>query len=304
MQTLSFVVSLVGLLSLCEAATIYDYITSHDFGDLVRTAGLQDDLTNGGPYTLFIPSDLYLSRYLASQHTTLAQLKADPAALKEMLLYHIVNGTYGISDLYNEEKLTALNGGIIRVNDYGRGHITVQGVKMQSRQYHATNGYVHYLYAPMEAANGTVADVVASQSDLSQLLAALKAAGLEEFLMVQNPITLFAPTDRAFAALGSKMTTLTENPALLAEILKYHVVYGTVYSAAAGLTGDLHTFEEDDKIHIQNLFGSSLSGLLGTGGMTVDNAHLVNTGVDLSATNGVVHKIDHVLIPKSLADQL
>jgi len=301
MQILSVVVvALVGLLS-CEAATIYDYISSHNFGDLVRTAGLQDELTNGGPYTLFIASDLYLSRYLESKHTTLAQLKADPVALKEMLLFHIVNGAYAISDLYNEQKLPTLNGGTIRVNDYGLNRVMIQGVRMQSREYHATNGYIHYLYGPIEAANGTVADIVASQSDLSQCLAAVKAAGLEEFLMVQNPITLFAPTDSAFAALGSKMTTLTENPALLAEVLKYHVVYGTVYSAIAGLTGDLHTFEEEDKIHIQNAFGRPLSG---TGSMVVDNAHTVKTGVDMSAFNGVVHKIDHVLIPKSLADQL
>ena len=61
--------------------------------------------------------------------------------------------------------------------------MTVQGVPVQSRSTSASNGIIYYLVAPIEPANGTVADVIKSESDLSTLLTAAQAAGIVEFLI-------------------------------------------------------------------------------------------------------------------------
>lgn len=289
--------SVVGLQStLSEGATIWEHVQGGTtISSLIRTAGLADILQNEGPFTLFIPSDMYMLSYLRSVGSSVQELQQDPDALKDLLLYHVVPGTIPRDQLYNELVLTAVNGQTIRINEYAlRGRRTAQGVPMQSRDYIASNGIIHYLTAPMEPSNGTVADIVSGTSSLSTLWKAAQTAGIIEFLIDQNPITLFAPKDSAFAALGDTVNTLLENPSLLAEILKYHVVPGTLYTAGIH-NADLHTFEEADKIHLTTLFGSLVS---------VDGAHVSRSGDDISATNGVVHKINKVLIPDSLKDQI
>jgi len=295
LKFVAVVAAVVGLLSLSEGATIAENLSNPGpLRDLLDAAGLLDTLQNDGPYSLFVPSDLYLLRYLAAEGTSVSSLKQDVPALRNMLLYHVINGTVPIEQLYNERQLTSLNGKTIRVNNYADRRLTVQGTVLQARGRICSNGIIHYLYGPMEADNGTVADVIQSQSDLSTLLAAAQAAGLTEFLFDQSPITVFAPTNDAFKALGDKVQTLLANPTLLAEIIKYHVVPGTLYTAGIR-PDDLHTFEDADKIHLGTRFGSTF---------TVDGGHLMRNGDDLSATNGVVHKIDKVLIPASLKDQI
>ncbi|KAK7503897.1 hypothetical protein BaRGS_00005020 [Batillaria attramentaria] len=295
-----------------DGATVAQYLRGTTVYSLFQDAGLTDLLTGDDPVTLFIPSDVYLLRYLSSHGTSLSQLRQNPEGLKDLLQYHVVSGRYARRDLYNEEKLQAVNGDTIRVNTYGTSlgayakvdvdvdidvdswRITAQGVAFQSRDYAASNGVIHFLYGIMEPANGTVADVIASQSDLSTLLSAAQAAGLVDFLADQNPITVFAPTDAAFNALGDTVQTLLTKPDLLAQILSYHVVPGTIYSAGIHAT-DLHTFEEADRLHLTSRFGTSFS---------IENGHLMRNGEDMSAINGVVHKIDHVLIPDSLKSQI
>jgi len=264
-------------------------------GQLAEAAGLMDMLkdNSSGPYSLFVPSDMYLQRYLASQGTTLDEVKQDPK-LREVLQYHIISGNVTIDQFYNERTLMSILDRPIRVNNYGDRRLTVQGVGMQARGRLASNGILHYTYGVMDPSNGTVVDVISEESDLSTLLTAAKAAGLAEFLIDQNPITVFAPTNDAFNALGSKVPALLQNVPLLAEVLKYHVIPGTLYTAGIHNV-DLHTFEEVDKIHLNSFFGYSF---------TVDGGHINRGGDDLSATNGVVQKINKVLIPSSLQDQI
>ncbi|GFR99873.1 fasciclin [Elysia marginata] len=104
----------------------------------------------------------------------------------------------------------------------------------------------------------------------------------------QTPITLFAPNEDAFQELGALVQDLLTKPDLLREILKYHVVPGSIYRGAMHNT-QLHTFEEADMAYLH-----------GAGG--VDGARFKT--YDLSATNGVVHIISRVLIPASIKDQL
>jgi len=130
---------------------------------------------------------------------------------------------------------------------------------------------------------------LASGSDnFKTLVAAVTAAGLVETLQGDGPFTVFAPTDEAFAKLpaGTVDNLLKpENRDQLAAILKYHVVPGKVLAA------DVKTMQAT------TAQGQSVSLKVSEGGVMVDGAKV--TQADLLASNGVIHVIDAVLLPKS-----
>ena len=132
---------------------------------------------------------------------------------------------------------------------------------------------------------GTIVDVASGAGNFSTLVAAVTAADLAETLSGEGPFTVFAPTDDAFAALPAGVLDallLPENKALLARILTYHVVSGTVMAADV-TAGDVATVE-----------GQTVK--LGTeGGVTVNGATVISA--DVAASNGVIHAIDQVILP-------
>jgi uncharacterized surface protein with fasciclin (FAS1) repeats len=138
------------------------------------------------------------------------------------------------------------------------------------------------------AAAGDIVDVAAGAGQFRTLLAAAAAAGLVDALKGPGPITVFAPTDAAFAALprGTVESLLKpENRAQLRQILTYHVVSGRI------LAGDLAGKTAMPK----TLSGQTLD-VDGRQGVSVNNARV--TQADVLAANGVVHVIDRVLLPR------
>ncbi|RMG70253.1 MAG: phosphate ABC transporter substrate-binding protein PstS family protein [Chloroflexi bacterium] len=146
----------------------------------------------------------------------------------------------------------------------------------------------------------TIADiVVASATDdtpeFTILLAAVQAADPSVLEALSNPdadLTVFAPTDAAFAEMpGFVLDYLLANPALLTDMLLYHVVEGSVMSTdVLGL---------EDGAMIPTLQGSELTLNLDLDNMSVklDNAQVVLDMIDIEASNGVIHVIDSVLVP-------
>jgi len=131
-------------------------------------------------------------------------------------------------------------------------------------------------------------DIVAiATTDCKTLAAAVKAAGLVETLQGKGPFTVFAPTDAAFAAIQSEVNKLLkpENKAKLSEILTYHVVSGQMKAADLKDGQELTTVE-----------GSKLKVTVKDGHVMVGTA-TVKTA-DISASNGIIHVIDNVLLPK------
>jgi uncharacterized surface protein with fasciclin (FAS1) repeats len=136
-------------------------------------------------------------------------------------------------------------------------------------------------------AKETVVGIAAGNKDFSTLVAAVKAAGLVETLSGDGPFTVFAPTNAAFAKLpkGTVEDLLKpENKAKLTAILTYHVVAGKVMAADVK-TGMVKTVQ-----------GGELDVKVADGGVTVDGAKVVKT--DIVGTNGVIHVIDSVVLPK------
>ncbi len=144
----------------------------------------------------------------------------------------------------------------------------------------------------MTAASFTAsaADIVetAVAGDFNTLVAAVKAAGLVDTLKGPGPFTVFAPTDEAFAKLppGTLESLLKpENKAKLQSILTYHVVAGNLLA------------KDVVKLHsAQTVEGKSVTIKTENGGVMVDGASVTKT--DIVASNGVIHVIDSVLLPK------
>ncbi|OWF45719.1 transforming growth factor-beta-induced protein ig-h3-like [Mizuhopecten yessoensis] len=255
---------------------------------LIQQAGLTDVLATGGPFTIFAPDDSAFNRLPPS---ALAALKNDTNALAEILKYHVVSGTYKIADLkVNEMMIETLTGDQLRINDYLYKHrITIEGASITFADKICSNGVIHRVSQVLMPPKGSIVDVLQDDGHFNTLIAAAQAAGLVDALS-DGPITLMAPEDSAFARLGNDtVSKLLANPDILAEILKYHVIHGSLYSA--GMHSEyLNTLE----LHDRERLYASFSGYT----VMVDGARVVQK--DMSATNGVVHKIDHVLIPSSL----
>ena len=126
------------------------------------------------------------------------------------------------------------------------------------------------------------------KTSLKTLVAAVKAADLVETLKGKGPFTVFAPTDEAFAKLPKEtLESLLkpENKKKLAAILTYHVVSGKVMAKDVVKLSEAKTVQ-----------GSSVKIAVKDGKVMVDGATVAKA--DIECTNGVIHVIDTVIIPK------
>ena len=133
-----------------------------------------------------------------------------------------------------------------------------------------------------------IVDTASAAGSFKTLVTAVKAAGLVDTLKGNGPFTVFAPTDEAFAKLpnGTLDKLLKpENKKQLVAILTYHVVPGKVM--AKDLAGQ--------KTMAKSVEGSEIA-VDATNGVKVDNAKVVKA--DIQASNGVIHAIDAVIMPK------
>ena len=146
------------------------------------------------------------------------------------------------------------------------------------------------LVAAGPAAAADIVETAVSNGNFKTLAAALQAAGLVETLKGKGPYTVFAPTDEAFKKLpaGTVETLLKpENKAQLQKVLTYHVVSGNVMS------GDL----KGKTTNAKTVEGSAVR--IDASGNTVKVDDAVVTQADVNASNGVIHVIDSVIMPKS-----
>jgi uncharacterized surface protein with fasciclin (FAS1) repeats len=138
------------------------------------------------------------------------------------------------------------------------------------------------------AARGDIVETAQSAGQFRTLLAAATAAGLAPTLKGRGPFTVFAPTDRAFAALpGGTVENLLkpQNRGQLRAILAYHVVPGRVFAADV----------DGKRVHARTVNGAQVSVDGKGAGVRVNRARVVTA--DVRASNGVIHVIDRVLIP-------
>ena len=129
-----------------------------------------------------------------------------------------------------------------------------------------------------------IVETAVKAGSFKTLVAAVQAAGLVDTLKGPGPFTVFAPTDAAFAKVPKEaLDALLKDKAALTKVLTYHVVSGKVMAADVK-AGKVRTVQ-----------GQELT-LGTTGGVTVDSARV--TAADVVASNGVIHVIDTVVMPR------
>jgi uncharacterized surface protein with fasciclin (FAS1) repeats len=138
--------------------------------------------------------------------------------------------------------------------------------------------------ASLTAQAKDIVDTAVAAGNFKTLATALQAAGLVETLKGPGPFTVFAPTDEAFAKVPkADLDALLKDKAKLTQVLTYHVVPGKVMAADVKAGA------------VKTVNGKSLT-VATAGGVKVDNARV--TATDIVASNGVIHVIDSVVMPK------
>ncbi|XP_056009504.1 transforming growth factor-beta-induced protein ig-h3-like [Ostrea edulis] len=239
-----------------------------------------------GTFTVFAPTNRAFEQL---PPLTLAYLSNNTNALAEVLKYHVVPGSVVKSAASNELQVTSLEGSKIRFNVYPFNNltVTVDGVRVNAFDILASNGVVHIIDAVMIAPAGDIVTQLNDHYDFTTLVSKVTQAGLAGDLMGNN-LTVFAPNNAAFAKLSTAALQRLENDKnMLREVLLYHVVPHTVYSAGLFNKEKLSTLDTNgDSVQIS---------------MTSQNVYLnlysQVTEADVTATNGVIHVIDHVMVP-------
>ncbi len=136
------------------------------------------------------------------------------------------------------------------------------------------------------ATGADIVDTAVSAGQFNTLVKAVQAAGLVDTLKGKGPLTVFAPTDEAFAKLpAGTVEALLKDKEKLARVLTYHVVPGRV-TASQVRPGEVKTVQ-----------GQALKVRTDGDTVTVDDARVIKA--DVMASNGVIHVIDTVVLPKN-----
>ncbi len=280
--------------------TITDRLSAEaDYSTLfaaVSAAGLTSTLSGPGPFTLFAPTNAAFNAVLTELGLTLNALLANTTLLNSVLTTHVLPARVLAASVPNGLAVTTVQGGILKPERPAAGGVTIQDGRNRVARVTATdslcsNGVIHRIDRVLLPANRNIVETaVASAPEFSILVAAVTAAGLGNALSAPGPLTVFAPTNAAFAALLTELNitqaALLANVPLLTSVLTYHVVSGRVLRAGVPVGTDITTLQ--------------------TGRFRVD-ANLVITdarartsritATDVLCTNGVIHVIDRVILP-------
>ena len=255
---------------------------------LLQQTGLAETLSAPGPFTVFAPTDAAFAKVPPE---TLRALAADPAKLRQVLLYHVVSGAVPAADVVRLTGAKTLNGASVTIK-IADGTVKVDGATVTATDVMASNGIVHVIdtvLIPKAAPAATPKNIVQTAVAAGQfktLASLLKKAGLASTLQGRGPFTVFAPTDAAFAKVPkATLAALGKDRAKLRAVLLYHVVKGKVTAKQVVKLRSAKTLNgQSVQIRVRG-------GKVAVGGATV-------TSADVAASNGVVHVIDTVLIPK------
>lgn len=281
--------------------TITDVVVANASFNLLEAAvvraGLATTLASTGPFTVFAPTD---AAFQAAGFPDVASINAAPVAtLSSILLYHVVSGSAvaaaAIPAGQTPLATAGMGGTPIYVNKSGTA-VSVNGSRVTTADVQASNGVIHIIDKVLLPPAGTVLAVAQADTTLSLLTAAAVRGGaaVTGALGGTTPITVFAPTNAAFRAAGFANVAAINaaDVATLTAVLTNHVVAPARIYSPMITTGPVTTFGG----------GSLTVTLTSTNGVTIlsrgNGTNVSNvTTADINATNGVIHKIDRVLLP-------
>lgn len=263
--------------------------------EAVNAAGLADTLNGPGPLTVFAPTNDAFAALLTELGITKDALLANKPLLTAVLTYHVLPAKVERAAVPLGKAITTVQGGIFKVDAVGSGLVITDGRNRKSNitatDVPARNGVVHVVDKVLLPADKNIVQTAVSLPQFSILVEAVQAARLDTALSGAGPFTVFAPTNDAFAALlaelGISKQALLADTALLTQVLTYHVIPSRVLKADVPVG-----------VAVATLQGQTL---------TVDATLAITdqrgrkaaiTGTDVLASNGVIHVIDKVILPR------
>jgi len=268
-------------------------VAAGDFGTLVtalQVAGLDTTLADESQsFTVFAPTD---AAFAMIDPATLDLLLADPEALADVLLQHVVSGEVSSVTAYTLNGLsasTASGAEIPVVINSELDTLTFGGATVTTTDIYTTNGVIHVIdmvvVADVELPSppASIVDVAVANGSFTTLVAALQATGLDTLL--DDPDATFT----VFAPIGQgAVSALLDDPDTLTEILLYHVIQGSAVLQDGALTV---AQSDDNKVAMANGLKTALS--------LASNKLFVNKSAvslaDVMADNGVIHVVDQVI---------
>ena len=247
--------------------------------DLVAT------LKGPGPFTVFAPTDEAFAKLPAGTVETLLKPE-NKGKLAGILTYHVVAGRVMAKQVVGLKGAKTINGQRVDIKA-DDSTVMVDGAQVTTTDIQCDNGVIHIIDSVILPSDKTIPEVATAAEKFTNLIAAVKAAGLADVLSGPGPFTVFAPTDEAFGKLPANTVQellKPENKQKLVDILKYHVVAGRVYSE--GVVG-IKT--------ANSIAGLPISVNVNIDGVRLNNSRFLATDID--ASNGVIHVIDSVLMP-------
>lgn len=252
----------------------------------VQAAGLADTLSGKGPFTVFAPTDAAFAALPEGTIPTL--LKAEnKGRLTSILTYHVAGGSLMAKDVVGMKSVATVNGqrAGITVKD---GKAMIGNATIVTTDIKCSNGVIHVIDAVILPNEKNLVEVAKGAGKFNTLLTAATEAGLAPALMGKGPFTVFAPSDEAFGKLapGTISSLLKpENREKLTAILKAHVVEGRVFA------------DQASKVSSAATIGGYQVPISAKGGSVLVGGSKV-VAADIQASNGVIHVIDSVIIPK------
>lgn len=261
--------------------------------EAVTAAGLASTLSTG-TLTVFAPTNAAFAALLTELGMTKEALLADKALLTAVLGYHVLSSTVVRADVPLGKAITPLSGGFFKIESAGGLKITDGRNRVSTitaTDILASNGVVHLVDRVLLPANKDIVATAAALPDFSILVEAVVAAGLAGTLQGTGPFTAFAPTNAAFAALltelGLSKASLLADTALLTKVLTYHVVPARVLKAEVPVNTAITTVQGQS---------FTVNASLAITDQNMRSSTIVAT--DVFASNGVIHVIDKVLLPR------
>jgi transforming growth factor-beta-induced protein len=249
----------------------------------VQAAGLADPLANGGPFTLFAPTD---DAFAALPAGTVESLLNNIPALQNILLYHVLDGSKTAYELLIKRTAETLQGETVAVS-IDRNGVFINKSPVINPNVKAPNGIIHVIGAVLlpPPPQPNLIETLENDGRFTTLLTALEIAGLTDTVATGGPFTLFAPTDAAFAALPSgTLASLINDVPALKNILLYHAVEGS--QSAKELLRESK---------VETLQGSNVRVFKKRNDVFINRSKVIESNI--SASNGIIHAINQVLLP-------
>jgi uncharacterized surface protein with fasciclin (FAS1) repeats len=263
--------------------------------EAVVAADLATTLNGAGPFTVFAPTNDAFAALLTELGISKAQLLADKALLTTVLTYHVLPAKVEKAAVPAGKPITTVQGSIFKIDAVGSDLVITDGRNRQAKiiatDVQASNGVVHAIDKVLLPADKNIVQTASTLPDFSILVEAVVAADLGATLSGAGPFTVFAPTNAAFAALltelGISKAQLLADKALLTKVLTYHVLPARVLKADVPVGSAINTVQGDSL---------SVNAALQITDQRGRSAQI--TATDVLSSNGVIHVIDKVILPR------